>query len=423
MNALLSQIEALKIPLALKSKLINEFIPRWDDVGQKSPFRGISPDKNSVRLDGNDYLCLSGAEKIVLAQIQALLEVGSSVIQSVIMLESGHIGRRFEESLAQWIGKGEVFLAQSGYAANVGLIQTIAGPTTPVYLDMQAHASLWEGAHTARAPSHAFRHNDANSLELLIKKHGPGIVAVDSVYSSSGSICPLKEILEVVERNSCFLLVDESHSIGTHGPKGAGLCAELGLTERVHFITASLSKAFAGRAGFYTLPSCMKYYAYSASYSTVFSSCLLPHEIAGLNATLELIQNSDDARAKLHANSRRIRKCLTEYGFTNTNGTEQIICLEAGPEADTVKLRETFDSHDIFGAVFIWPATAKNRSMLRFTVNSGLTEDQLIKIENVIPKVAELIRPEQWRISRRQTKSAQATSPGIAVESEISDGN
>ena len=51
-----------------------------------------------------------------------------------------------------------------------------------------------------------------------------------------------------------MILVDESHSLGTHGPEGRGLCAELGLTHRVHFITASLAKAFAGRAGLFTMP-------------------------------------------------------------------------------------------------------------------------------------------------------------------------
>ena len=76
---------------------------------------------------------------------------------------------------------------------------------------------------------------------------------VDSVYSTTGALCPLREIVEVAERHGCMILVDESHSLGTHGPRARGLCAELGLTHRVHFITASLAKAFAGRAGFFTL--------------------------------------------------------------------------------------------------------------------------------------------------------------------------
>jgi len=73
------------------------------------------------------------------------------------------------------------------------------------------------------------------------------VVVVDSVYSTTGAVCPLREMVEVVEKHGAMILVDESHSLGTHGPRGAGLCAELGLTDRVHFITASLAKAMAGR--------------------------------------------------------------------------------------------------------------------------------------------------------------------------------
>ena len=82
----------------------------------------------------------------------------------------------------------------------------------------------------------------------MIRTHGPGIVVVDSVYSTTGALCRLEEILQVTERHGSMIVVDESHSLGTHGPHGAGLCAALGVTHRVHFITASLAKAFAGRA-------------------------------------------------------------------------------------------------------------------------------------------------------------------------------
>ena len=77
------------------------------------------------------------------------------------------------------------------------MLQTIADAQTPVYLDTLAHASLWEGAHAARAPAYAFRHNDPEHLSRVIRKHGPGIVVVDSVYSTTGALCPLAAMSEV----------------------------------------------------------------------------------------------------------------------------------------------------------------------------------------------------------------------------------
>src|SRR5207244_12573180 len=114
------------------------------------------------------------------------------------------------------------------------------------------HTSLVAGGAAANAPAQALRHNDPEHLARLAQRHGPGLVIVDSVYSTTGAVSPLPRMVEVAEQHGCMVLVDESHSLGTHGPQGRGLCAELGLTHRVHFITASLAKAFAGRAGVFT---------------------------------------------------------------------------------------------------------------------------------------------------------------------------
>ena len=60
-------------------------------------------------------------------------------------------------------------------------------------------------------------------------RHGAGIIVVDALYSTNGSVAPLLEMVEIAERSGSMLIVDESHSLGTHGPQGAGLVAELGL--------------------------------------------------------------------------------------------------------------------------------------------------------------------------------------------------
>jgi CAI-1 autoinducer synthase len=166
----------------------------------------------------------------------------------------------------------------------------------------------------------------------MIARNGPGIVVVDSVYSTTGALCPLAEMVEVAEHHSCTILVDESHSLGTHGPQGAGLCVELGLADRVHFITASLARAFASRAGFFTLQAELRYFVLHHSYPSIFSACLLPHEIAGLAATLDVVRRSSEARQRLHANTRRLRATLSLIGYPIHQGTQQIISLEAGTE-------------------------------------------------------------------------------------------
>jgi CAI-1 autoinducer synthase len=262
------------VPPALRRRIEKEFTARWkDEWGGKFVLHGRPAGAGAVRLDGNDDLSVTGHPEIVQAQVAALREDSESVVQSGVFLLGDHPAHALEKNLAQWMGKEDGFLCQSGYAANLGLLQIIADEQTPVYLDSLAHMSLWEGARAAKAPVHAFRHNDPVHLERLIKANGPGVVVVDSVYSTTGAVCPLVELLEVVERHGAMIVVDESHSLGTHGPGGAGLCAQLGVTHRVHFITASLAKAFAGRAGFFTAPPSMRYYVLISAYPNIFSSC------------------------------------------------------------------------------------------------------------------------------------------------------
>jgi len=386
----------------LLQRIERDFKPRWDQQwGGKFVLHGAVANANAVRLDGNDYLSVTGHPDIVAAQVAALRQDNEFVIQSGVFVHGEHPARGLEKSLAAWVGKEDGFVCQSGYAANVGLLQSIADAQTPVYLDTLAHTSLWEGAHSARAPAHAFRHNDPAHLDRMLSRHGQGVVVVDSVYSTTGALCPLREMVEVAEQHRCMVVVDESHSLGTHGPGGAGLCAELGLSERVHFITASLAKAFAGRGGFFTAPAQLRYYILSSSYPNIFSSCLLPHEIAGHAATLTVLRDRDEQRQRLRAHTLRLRASLSDMGYPIHQGTEQIISLEAGTEPDTMVLRDHLEKRGVFGAVFCAPATSRNRAMVRLTLHAALTDAELSHVESVARAVAPLVKPWEWPIARR----------------------
>lgn len=386
----------------LRQRIARDFQARYEqEWGRRFVTHGRVPGPDAVRLDGNDYLAVTGHPAIVQAQRDALVRNQEFVLQSGVFQLAGSPSSRFEAALAGFLGKEGGLLCQSGYTANLGLIQVIADAETPCYLDGLAHMSLWEGVRAAGAPAHAFRHNDPAHLARLVARHGPGLVIVDSVYSTTGALCPLAEVVELAEAHGCMLLVDESHSLGTHGPQGRGLCAGLGLTDRVHFITASLAKAFAGRAGFFTLPDELRPYLMCHSFPSIFSSCLLPHEVAGLAATLEVVRGADEARARLRAHTARLRGRLEALGYPIGQGSEQIIALEAGPERATLRLRDALEARGVFGAVFCAPATSRNRSMLRLTLHAALTEAELAHVEAVAAQLAPELKPWDWPIARR----------------------
>lgn len=386
----------------LYERIERDFANRWNQHWNgRFILHGRPQTPNSVRLNGNDYLGITGHPDILRTQTQALRHDAEFAIQSSVFLHGEHPVRELERSLAEWIGKEDGLICQSGYAANLGLLQAIANESTPVYIDSLAHTSLWEGARAAKAPTYAFRHNDPAHLAKSIARHGPGVVVVDSVYSTTGALCPLEDIVDASRRSGSMIVVDESHSLGTHGALGAGLCAKLGLSKDVHFITASLAKAFAGRAGYFTMPAAMRNYFLSESFPSIFSSCLLPHEISALRTTLDVVKGSDSARACLHRYARLLRTGLSELGYPVHQGTEQIISLEAGTEPSTIVLRDHLEEREIFGAVFCAPATSKNRAMVRLTVSSALTDAELDRVLDVAAEIAPLVKPWEWPIARR----------------------
>ncbi|MCG8432204.1 MAG: aminotransferase class I/II-fold pyridoxal phosphate-dependent enzyme, partial [Candidatus Omnitrophica bacterium] len=122
------------------------------------------PGTNSVVLQSNDYLNLSKHEAITRAQIAMLESADRDLVMSAVFLPEGSMKFMFEKAMADFTGFESSVLCQSGWGANVGLMQVIASENTPVYIDYFAHMSLWEGIKSAGAKPCPFRHNDAGHM-------------------------------------------------------------------------------------------------------------------------------------------------------------------------------------------------------------------------------------------------------------------
>ncbi|MFI5779525.1 alpha-hydroxyketone-type quorum-sensing autoinducer synthase [Nocardia sp. NPDC051570] len=347
--------------------------------GNRHILHGRGPGPDSVRVHSNDYLALSGHPRIAAAMAEAL--TGRSRIASGAFLHGEHSQLRLEHALAEYLRAPGGVLCQSGWDANTGLLQSISDPATPVYIDYIAHMSLWHGARLAGSPIHPYRHNSPSHLREQIWRHGPGVIVADSIYSTNGSRCPLAALCEIAEDTGCLLVVDESHSLGIDGPAGSGMVVEQGLVERVHFRTASLSKAFAGRAGFVTAgsPEFVDYFKME-SYPAVFSSTLLPHDIAGLATTLDVIRDSDQRRHRLREVSATIRTALRELGFDLEDSDSHIVPVLTGPDSHAIAIRDFLEERGVFGSPFCPPATSHHRTLIRLSLHAALTDIQVDRI-------------------------------------------
>lgn len=392
----------LRNPEFLDKRVKHYYNHRVNQTWQgKHLLKGMAPGESAILLSTNDYLSIAKHPRIINSQVDALLHDGNGLVMSAVFFHDENPQGAFEAELAEFMQAEDVLIAQSGWCANTGLIQSIANPTTPVYVDMNAHMSLWEGIISAGATAIPFAHNSTTSLARMMKRHGQGIVVVDSVYSTNGDICPLADFAEVAASTNSIFVVDESHSLGTHGPQGAGLVVGEGITDYVHFRTASLAKAFAGRGGIIAGSAENIEYLRYESRPTIFSSAVLPQDIAGFRSTLSVIKKESWRRKKCHDNANYLRGGLAALGYNVQASKSQIMALEAGPEPNTMRLRDALEKRDVFGAVFCAPATPQDCSLIRFSIPANLKRTELDYVLSVCEEIREEIGMKDWPSTKR----------------------
>ncbi|CNF96999.1 8-amino-7-oxononanoate synthase [Mycobacterium tuberculosis] len=349
--------------------------------GGRRPLPATATGDRAIVLTCSDYLALAEHPAVTAAMIARLRDGEAAAPAAGPGLPGDHPQTALGERFARHLGARAGVLCPSGWAANTGLLQVVAGPDVPVYLDVLAHMSLWEGARAAGAELAYFRHNDLDHLRRRIEVGGSGVIAVDAVYGTDGSVAPLADLAAVAEEHGCLLVVDESHSLGTHGERGEGLVAALGLTGRVDFRTASLAKALPGRAGLIACdrPGFTDYFTRTAL-PAVFSSTLLPHDVAGLAAALKVVRKEGWRRGRLRAVTARLRDGLSGLGYRLVESDTQIIALEAGSESEATLLRDALVGRGIFSAALFPPAASVGRTLVRLSAHAGLTDGDVRRV-------------------------------------------
>ncbi|PKX91503.1 PLP-dependent transferase [Aspergillus novofumigatus IBT 16806] len=259
--------------------------------------------QHSIFLCDNDYLNLINHKDVIQRQVDDLeSSVGRGVAKSSFFLSDGDPHSCLEKDMGDWFGK-ECYLAQSGYAANVGLMHAICRPGVNAYVDQFLHMSFYDGLAARHVNVHSNKHKNFAQLEANIRMHGPGVTMVESVYSISGALAPLEQIVRIKKQYSCVLVVDESHSFGVSGSKG--YAHMMGLQDRVVFATASLAKAYAIRAGIIFTSNAL--HVKENSFTYIFSSGLMRNDIVWICAIWEVVKAANDRRRKLLDASHLLR--------------------------------------------------------------------------------------------------------------------
>lgn len=225
------------------------------------------PFPNQTDFSSNDFLSLSNSPQLKSAYLQELQRIDLPLGSGGSRLLDGNstYAEQLEQEIANFHGATAGLLFNSGFDANAGFFASVPQPGDVIVYDELVHASVHDGMRLSRAgKTIAFEHNSISALKKILMglvgeeddvqdKSRNVFVALESIYSMDGDVCPLKEMVEVVEKvlgpGRGYIVIDEAHSTGVLGPEGRGLVCELGLEKRVFARLHTFGKAVAANGG------------------------------------------------------------------------------------------------------------------------------------------------------------------------------
>ena len=218
-----------------------------------SPTRAVVNGRDTILLGTYNYMGMTFDPEVIEAGKQALADFGTGTTGSRVLNGTYQGHKAVEEELAAFYAMDHAMVFSTGYQANLGIISTLAGKGDYIVLDIDSHASIYDGCKLGDAEIVPFRHNDVSALEKRLKRvpEGAGVLVVlEGVYSMLGDVAPLAEMVAIAKQHGAMVLVDEAHSMGFIGEHGRGVAEAAGVIDEVDFIIGTFSKSVGTVGGF-----------------------------------------------------------------------------------------------------------------------------------------------------------------------------
>ncbi len=331
-------------------------------------------------LCSNNYLGLADHPELVRAAAAATERYGTSAVSS--RLVSGHMSahQSLEERLAGWKRQEAALVFSTGYQANIGVISSLAGPGDVVVSDELNHASIIDGCRLSRAGVSVYAHNDMDSLAHRLEEARGArrvLVVTEAVFSMDGDRAPLADISRLAKAGGAWLMVDEAHSAGVFGPRGAGLVAELGLEREVEVQMGTLGKAL-GSFGAYVAGSReLIDTLVNKARSFIFTTGLPPAAAAAAEAAIDLVEREPERATGLLRRARALGLRLKEAGLDLPQLDSQILPVIVGGADDAVRLAEELLERGLYVAAIRPPTVPAGSSRLRLSLMATHTDEQI----------------------------------------------
>jgi 8-amino-7-oxononanoate synthase len=330
-----------------------------------------------------DYLGLNRAPQLREAAKAAIDQYGTCVSASRMVAGQTPLHQDLETEIADFLDVEAALLFVSGHAANVSTIGTIMSEDDLIIHDEFVHNSAVIGMRLSRATTKAFRHNDLDHLESLLREYrgqyNNVMVLIEGLYSTEGDITDLASVVELKERYGAWLMVDDAHGTGVLGKTGRGIMEHCGVdARRVDIWMGTLSKTLASVGGYIagsqTLIEILKHTAPGF----VFSVGLPPAMTAAALAAVRLIRAEPDRVERLHKNGqlflREAKAAGLNTGVCKGYGMLPVI---AGDVIKSMRLWHRVFARQVNPSLIVYPGVPMKAGRLRFFLTSEHTEDEV----------------------------------------------
>jgi 8-amino-7-oxononanoate synthase len=362
--------------------------------------RGVldSPQGVRISIDGKPYLSFGSNDYLGLAnhpQLIAALQAGAKLYgagSGASHLVSGHSSahHQLENELAAFVHKPAALLFSTGYLANLGVLQALAGRGDTVFADKLNHASLNDAMQLSRAGVKRYRHGDMAHLAQLLEHSGSGrkLVITDAVFSMDGDLAPLPGLLALCERHDAWLLVDDAHGFGVLAEQGRGSPAHFKLDSPRIIYMATLGKAAGVSGAFVAAEQEVIDTLLQQARSYIYTTASPPALACALMASLALMHAEEWRREHLQKLIAQLRAGLAGLPWTPMPSATPIQPLLVGSNEDTLALSEGLRQQGIWVPAIRPPTVPQGTARLRISLSAAHGEQDVARLIGVLHELA-----------------------------------
>lgn len=337
-----------------------------------------------LMLGGYSYLGLNRNKQINQAAYDSIDQFGTGMSGSRFLAGTTELHTKLEKKIATLHGKEDAMLLTSGYLTNVSTIAALVGKNDYVISDKLNHASIIDGARYSQAKLVRYRHNDPASLNAALRKVPEGakkLVITDSVFSMSGEVVDLPEIIKVCKQHGALLMVDECHSMYVLGKSGGGIAEYFGIDpDDIDIIMSTLSKAIPAGGGYVTASAKIIDYLKHESRGFIYSIAL---STTMVSVALEALNIFEEKRVelvgKLHENTRTFVEALNSYGIQAGEGSvTSIVPIMVGDANLAALLARKCQENGLYIHAVFPPVVPPGKAILRASITAEHTREDLL---------------------------------------------